>query len=100
MKVRTEVPNPDGRLKPDMFANVEIITDVNSTALSVPQSAVLDDSGKKVVFVAEGNGYKARQVQLGIQSGDRVEIIDGLKSGDKIVVKGNYLLLQQSKGDQ
>lgn len=83
-----------------MFANVEIITDVNSTALSVPQSAVLDDSGKKVVFVADGKGYKARQIQMGIQNGDRVEIIDGLKSGDRVVIKRNYLLLQQSKSGE
>src|SRR5438477_3343449 len=100
VKVRTEVPNPDGRLKPDMFANVEIITDVNSTAISVLQSAVLDEGGKHIVFVAEGNTYKPRQVQIGIKNGDRVEIVDGLKSGDKIVIKGNYLLLQQSKGEQ
>ena len=100
VKVRTEVPNPDGRLKPDMFANVEIITDVNSAAISVSQSAVLDDEGKTIVFVAEGNTYKPRQVQVGIKNGDRVEIVDGLKSGDKVVVKGNYLLLQQSKPEQ
>jgi cobalt-zinc-cadmium efflux system membrane fusion protein len=100
VKVRTEVPNPDGRLKPEMFANVEIITDTNSTAVSVPQSAVLDDSGKKIVFVADGQTYKQRQVQLGIQSGNRIEIIDGLSSGDRVVVKGNYLLLQQGKGEQ
>jgi cobalt-zinc-cadmium efflux system membrane fusion protein len=100
VKVRTEVPNPEGRLKPDMFANVEIITDVNSAAISVLQSAVLDDGGKSVVFVAEGNAYKPRQVQVGIKNGDRVEIVDGLKSGDRVVVKGNYLLLQQSKGEQ
>jgi len=100
VKVRTEVPNADGRLKPDMFANVEIITDVRSTSISVPQSAVLDDADKKVVFVAEGNSYKQRQVQVGIQSGDRIEVIDGLKSGDRVVIKGNYLLLQQSKPDQ
>ncbi|HYV25571.1 MAG TPA: efflux RND transporter periplasmic adaptor subunit [Pyrinomonadaceae bacterium] len=100
LKVRTEVPNPDGRLKPDMFANVEIITDMNSAAISVSQSAVLDDGGKSVVFVAEGNTYKPCQVQVGIKSGDRVEIIDGLKSGDRVVVKGNYLLLQQSKPEQ
>ncbi|HYX28224.1 MAG TPA: efflux RND transporter periplasmic adaptor subunit [Pyrinomonadaceae bacterium] len=100
VKVRTEVPNPDGRLKPDMFATVEIITDVNTAAESVPQSAVLDDGGKKVVFVAEANTYKERQVQLGIQSGDRVEVIDGLNAGDRVVVKGNYLLLQQSKPEE
>lgn len=87
MKVRTEVPNPDGRLKPDMFANVAIITDLHRTAISILQSAVLNDGGKTVVFVAEGSGYKKRQVTAGIQSNDRVEIIDGLNAGDKVVVK-------------
>ena len=100
VKVRTEVPNPGGRLKPDMFANVEIITDLHRTAISIPQSAVLNDAGKTVVFVADGGGFKRRVVTAGIQSNDRVEIIDGLAAGDKVVVKGNYLLLQQSKPQQ
>jgi RND family efflux transporter MFP subunit len=98
VKVRTEVPNPDGRLKPDMFANVQIVTDLNRSAISIPQAAVLDDGGKSVVFVAENGEYKKRQVTEGIKGNDRVEIIDGLKAGDKVVIKGNYLLLQQSKG--
>ncbi|HEY6807117.1 MAG TPA: efflux RND transporter periplasmic adaptor subunit [Pyrinomonadaceae bacterium] len=98
VKVRTEVPNADGRLKPDMFANVQIVTDQNRAAISIPQAAVLDDGGKSVVFVAENGEYKKRQVTEGIKGNDRVEIIDGLKSGDKVVIKGNYLLLQQSKG--
>src|SRR5215813_1264524 len=97
VKVRTEVANPDGRLKPDMFANVQIVTDVNRAAISIPKSAVLNEEGKTIVFVAEGNGYKKRQVQAGIQNNDRVEIVDGLAAGDRVVVKGNYLLLQQSK---
>ena len=100
VKVRTEVANPDGRLKPDMFANVQIVTDLNRAAISIPQAAVLNEDGKSIVFVAEGNGYKKRQVQAGIQSNDRVEIIDGLNAGDKVVVKGNYLLLEQSKPGQ
>ena len=100
VKVRTEVANPDGRLKPDMFANVQIVTDVNRAAISIPQSAVLNDDGKTIVFVAEGNGYKKRQVQAGIQNNDRVEIVDGLNAGDRVVVKGNYLLLEQSRPGQ
>ena len=100
VKVRTEVANPDGRLKPDMFANVQIITDVNRAAISIPQSAVLNDEGKTIVFVADGDGYKKRQVQAGIRNNDRVEIVDGLSAGDKVVVKGNYLLLEQSKPGQ
>ena len=100
LKVRTEVPNPDGRLKPDMFANVQIVTDVNRSAISIPESAVLDDGGKSVVFVADGAGFKKRQVTEGIKGNDRVEIIDGLAAGEKVVVKGNYLLLQQGKPEQ
>ena len=100
VKVRTEVANPDGRLKPDMFANVQIVTDVNRAAISIPQSAVLNDEGKSIVFVAQGTGYEKRQVQAGIQNNDRVEIVDGLNAGDKVVVKGNYLLLEQSKPGQ
>jgi Cu(I)/Ag(I) efflux system membrane fusion protein len=83
-----------------MFANVEIITDVKGNTVSVPQSAVLDDGGKKIVFIADGKNYAQRQVQLGIQSGDRLEIIDGLNAGDRVVTKGNYLLLQKAKPDQ
>jgi membrane fusion protein, heavy metal efflux system len=100
VQVRTEVPNPDDRLKPDMFANVEIITDVRRAAISLPQSAVLDDGGKKIVFVATDKGYEKHIVTVGIQSDDRVEILDGLQAGDKVVVKGNYLLLQQSQSQQ
>ena len=100
VKVRTEVANPDGRLKPDMFANVQIVTNVNRAAISIPQAAVLNDEGKTIVFVAEGNGYQKRQVQAGIQNNDRVEIVDGLNAGDKVVVKGNYLLLEQSRPGQ
>jgi len=100
IKVRTEVANPDSRLKPDMFANVEIITDLNRAAISIPQAAILNDGGKTIVFVAAGNGYQKREVHTGIQNGDRVEIVEGLSAGEKVVVKGNYLLLQQSKAEQ
>jgi multidrug efflux pump subunit AcrA (membrane-fusion protein) len=80
-----------------MFANVEIVTAVHRTAISIPLSAVLDDGGKSVVFVADGNEYKKKEVKLGLKSDDRVEITDGLNGGDKVVVKGNYLLMEQSK---
>jgi membrane fusion protein, heavy metal efflux system len=100
VKVRTEVPNRDGKLKPDMFANVEILTDVNRSAISIPQTALLNDGGQSVVFVALGSSYERRVVTTGIQSNGRVEIRDGLKAGDKVVIKGNYLLLQQSKPEQ
>jgi cobalt-zinc-cadmium efflux system membrane fusion protein len=100
IKVRTEVANPDSRLKPDMFANVEIVTELNRAAISIPQNAVLNDSGKTIVFVAAGNGYQKREIHTGIQNGDRLEVVEGLSAGEKVVVKGNYLLLQQSNPQQ
>ena len=48
VKVRTEVPNPDGRLKPDMFANVEIITDLHRTAISIPNRLCSTTAGKRL----------------------------------------------------
>lgn len=100
VQVRTEVPNPDGRLKPDMFANVEIVTAGRAAAISVPLSAVLDDGGKSVVFVVDGNNYTKKEVTLGLKSDDRVEVVQGLNAGDKVVTKGNYLLMEQSKGGE
>jgi cobalt-zinc-cadmium efflux system membrane fusion protein len=100
VKVRTEIANPSGLLKPDMFANVAIITAGKASAITLPVAAVLDDGGKSVVFVAEGSEYQKREVTLGLTSEDRVEIVQGLKAGDKVVVKGNYLLMEQSKGGE
>ncbi len=97
IKVRMEVSNRDGRLKPDMFANVQIITKSERSAISVPQTAVLNDGGQSILFVQGAGGYERRVVTVGIQSGDRIEIRDGVKPGEKVVVKGNYLLLEQSK---
>ena len=100
VQVRTEVANPGGALKPDMFTNVEIITAEHTTAITIPLSAVLDDGGKSVVFVSTDNGYEKKEVTLGLKSEDRVEIVDGLGAGDKVVIKGNYLLMEQSKGGE
>jgi cobalt-zinc-cadmium efflux system membrane fusion protein len=100
IKVRTEVANRDGRLKPSMFANVQIITEVSRSAISVPQSAVLNDNGQSILFVLGPGGFEKRVITAGIQSGDRIEIRDGINPGDKVVVKGNYLLLEQSKTAQ
>jgi len=100
VKVRTQVANPGGELKPDMFANVEIVTAAHTTAITIPLASVLDDGGKSVVFVQTDKGYEKREVTLGLKSDDRVEISQGLSVGDKVVTKGNYLLMEQSKGGE
>jgi cobalt-zinc-cadmium efflux system membrane fusion protein len=100
VKVRTQVANPGGQLKPDMFANVEIVTAAHTTAITIPLASVLDEGGKSVVFVQTDKGYEKREVTLGLKSDDRVEISQGLSVGDKVVTKGNYLLMEQSKGGE
>jgi membrane fusion protein, heavy metal efflux system len=100
VKVRTEVANHAAKLRPDMFANVQIVTDVDREALSVPMAAVMTEKDQSIVFVATGSGYERRVVKPGLQTNERVEILEGLKAGDKVVVKGNYLLLEQSKPTQ
>jgi multidrug efflux pump subunit AcrA (membrane-fusion protein) len=58
----------------------------------------LPDNGQSMVFVLHKRSYEKRVVSTGIVSDDRIEIREGLNPGDQVVIKGNYLLLEQSKG--
>jgi len=83
-------------LRPGMFARGQIQTGVGKPSLTVPANAVLDDGAAKVVFVAEGDKYERREVALGNQSGGRVEVKSGLKSGDEVVTEGASALRAQA----
>jgi len=92
LKVRIQFDNPGNQLKPDMYGQVELQSG-GARKLVVPQSAVLNSGERQVVFVDLGNGYfDPRAVQIGQQRGDRVEILSGLKPGERIVTSGNFLL--------
>ena len=97
LKVRLETDNPDYALRPDMFVDVEFPINLPA-AISVPAEAVLDSGLKKTVFVDRGNGYfEPRKVETGWRLGDRVEITEGLKPGEKIVTSGNFLIDSESR---
>jgi RND family efflux transporter MFP subunit len=97
LKVRLEAPNPELQLKPDMFVEVEFQL-VSSRKLTVPSEAVLDAGLRKTVFVDHGNGnLEARQVETGERLGDRIEILHGLKAGERIVTSGNFLIDSESQ---
>jgi Cu(I)/Ag(I) efflux system membrane fusion protein len=89
------------RFRPDMWVTVDI--DLGGLKrLSVPAEAVLDAGSKKTVFVDRGNGYfEPRAVGTGARftdgSGDRVEIVNGLKAGERIVTSGTFLLNSESQ---
>lgn len=97
LKVRLEAGNPDYILRPDMFVDVELPIGMPPT-ITVPADAVLDSGIKRTVFVELGNGFfEPREVETGWRLGNRVEIIKGLKPGEKIAISGNFLIDSESR---
>jgi RND family efflux transporter MFP subunit len=97
VKLRIEIENPNGVLKPEMFTDVELRI-ASARRLSVPAGAVLDSGQVKTVFVDRGNGHlEPRHVETGEQSGDRVEIVSGLAAGERVVTSGNFLVDSESQ---
>jgi Cu(I)/Ag(I) efflux system membrane fusion protein len=97
LKVRIEFENPGFVLKPDMYGEVQFRTG-GGRRLVVPQSAVLNSGDKQTVFVDRGQGFfEPRAVRIGAQEDGRVEILSGLKAGERIVISGNFLLDSESQ---
>ena len=96
--VRAKLDNPGGRLKPGMFAQMEILTDKSPVAtMVVPTSTVVDSNGKQLIYVQNGqNNYQPVEVNLGETFGDLVEVKNGLFEGDQVVVAGGVMLYAQS----
>jgi cobalt-zinc-cadmium efflux system membrane fusion protein len=90
--VRTEVENHAERLKPGMYADVSLFLEEEAPALALPQRAVLDNLGEKMVFLKTAEGYLPQAVQVGTRQGGYVEIVRGLERGDEVVLEGNYQL--------
>ncbi len=96
-KVRIELPNPDGVLLANMYADVEIEAGAPSPVVSVPNSAVVDTGDRQVVFLDKGDGkFEPKDVKLGVRGDDSTEIRQGIAAGDKIVVSANFLLDAES----
>lgn len=97
MKVRLEAANPGYLLRPDMFVDAELLVSMPSM-LSIPASALLDSGLKKSVFVERSPGlFEPREVETGRSIGNRVEIVSGLKAGERIAVSGTFLLDSESR---
>ncbi len=95
-QVRIEVANPGLKLKPEMFADIEIHVDYG-TRLTVPADAVLDAGDTKIVFVAKGDGYfEPREVKLGVKGQDIYEVLSGLSDGENVVTSANFLVDSES----
>ncbi len=97
-KVRLEVANPGHRIKHEMFADVEINAgDGEAERLSVPVSALIDSGNRQVVIVDRGKGrFEPRAVKVGVRGDGYVEIAEGIKAGENVVVAANFLIDAES----
>jgi len=88
-EVRIRVPNPRARLKAVMFARCQIAIE-RFRAVAAPRQAVVEDSGRKAVFVVRENVAHLTPVELGIEQGDMVQVTSGVRPGDQVVIAGQH----------
>src|SRR4030042_3061998 len=95
-QVRIEAANPGLKLKPEMFANLEIHVDYG-TRLTAPAAAALAAGATKIVFVAKGGGsFEPREGKLGVRGEDMYEVLGGLSDGENVVTSANFLIDSES----
>lgn len=95
-KVRIEVENPEFKLKPEMYANLEIHVNYGMK-LAIPADAVLDAGVKNFAFVDKGDGYfEPREVRLGVKGEGIYEVLGGVVEGEKVVTSANFLVDSES----
>jgi Cu(I)/Ag(I) efflux system membrane fusion protein len=96
-RVRIELANPDGLLRPDMYVDAEINTGSPDPVLSIPDSAILDTGTRQAVFVDKGDGrFEPRDVKLGRRGDGYVEVRDGVAEDERVVVSANFLIDAES----
>jgi RND family efflux transporter MFP subunit len=87
MQVEIDVPNPTYRLQPGMYADVNLRANAKVDALTIPVTAIVRSDDKTSVLVVDSQGrVQPRQVQLGVESPNRAEVVSGLKEGDRVIV--------------
>lgn len=97
VKVRLSMKNPGLLLKPEMFANVEIMV-TSGSKLVIPREAVIDSGTRQIVYVEKKPGvYEMRRVTLGLRGEDYVEVLKGIKRGERVVTSGNFLIDSESQ---
>ncbi|MGB8053618.1 MAG: copper-binding protein, partial [Azonexus sp.] len=96
-RVRVELANAEALLKPGMYGTVQISTGAARETLVVPDSAVIDSGTKQTVLIALGDGrFEPREVKLGARGDGLVEVQSGLKDGEVVVTRANFLIDAES----
>lgn len=95
--VKISIPNPDGKLKGGMFTEVYFAKSTSNNAVILPRDSVIDDNGKFYVYKAVKNKAVKTEVEIGIDTGDTIEVTSGITIDDKIVTKGQTYLTDGDK---
>ncbi|MFC3694168.1 efflux RND transporter periplasmic adaptor subunit [Chenggangzhangella methanolivorans] len=96
-RLRVELANPDGALKPEMYVDADIETGAAAAVLAAPLSAVIDSGDRRVALIEKGEGkFEPRDVTIGRSGEGYVEVRSGLAEGDKVVVAANFLIDAES----
>ncbi|MGR5067751.1 efflux RND transporter periplasmic adaptor subunit [Vibrio alfacsensis] len=97
LRVRLKFPNPNGALKPNMFANIALQPVTEDAVLTIPKSSVIRSGGMTRVVLAEGDGkYRSARIEVGREDGEQIEVLQGLKQDDKIVTSSHFMLDSES----
>lgn len=96
-KLRIEIDNKGGSLKPGMFMKADIVVKEKQSTLVIPKEVVLDRRGSKTVYIVERGVARERRLETGMENRDQIEVLDGLKKEDRIVVEGFETLRHNSK---
>jgi membrane fusion protein, copper/silver efflux system len=97
LRVRTEIPNEGGLLKPEMYVDA-VIHVTFGQRLAVPEEALMDTGTRQIAFVMTGAGkYEPREVRVGHEAEGYYEVLSGLKEGEQVVASANFLIDSESK---
>lgn len=99
LMVRTTIDNKDGLLKPEMFASVTILTGEGDTSPAIPREAIIYEGQNARVWVAhDDHAVEQRKITVGLSNGSMIQVLDGLKVGEKVITKGSLFIDRAAAG--
>ncbi|WP_128164596.1 efflux RND transporter periplasmic adaptor subunit [Vibrio chagasii] len=97
LRVRLKFSNPNGELKPNMFANIALKPISDDQVLTIPRSSVIHSGGMTRVVLSEGEGkYRSARIEVGREAGDKIEVLQGLTQDERIVTSAHFMLDSES----
>ncbi|MEZ8824067.1 efflux RND transporter periplasmic adaptor subunit [Vibrio amylolyticus] len=97
LRVRLKFANPEGELKPNMFASIALQPESSESVLTIPRSSVIRSGGMTRVVLSQGDGkYRSARIDVGREAGEKIEVIQGLNENDRIVTSAHFMIDSES----